>query len=841
MGLLFLNSLKGLKKKKVQMLGIILMVLLSTGIYVCMNLALDRLENRYYDYLEEQKVEHFSIDVVLDYEKDISVSKIDDILNQYPFTDEEKVILEQYKTYLSTSNREYNLPLLNQVSLIFGKYEVDLSLKNSKLDPLADKYDFDYDIERSKTVTQNKVMMKVIPYRLDKKMNVPYLVDGRFPKNDDEITVLPRFAEVNNLKIGDTYKIGSREYKIVGTSYAPDYIYPLISFSMPIFDEKKNNIVFMTMNSYEEIAGVEEKSYSLYYNHPISRDFANLLTNENSEESKMFAAEKDTLTMSMDSVTRVARIGALQMDFSTDRKFADCFLYLLLGVSVLIIMIITKKRIDDERLQIGVLKSLGYSRFSIAFSYLVYPIVGSLIGGILGYLIGVLLHQPLSLLYRSYYTIPLASFNFDPKYFTTSVFVPMCLLSLLSYIIAFTMLRKKPLALLREGSNLKVNFLSRLVNKITSLFSFESRFKYALASRSVGKLLIVTITSFCTGLLIVLVLIGANLFQSLIDKSFSGMKYDYMVNTRQIAFSNSSQTDDYAFSLSMNVSEVKDASLKTKEIDLKDFTVSLTGVDTETNYIDIYDDKEKTMLPLLTDQEGIIINQNVSEVKGIEIGDTILFDFQGTKIEYHVIGISQEFMGMSGYVNREELSKKLGFTESAYNQIYTKDTKYGNIEELGEEQGNIAFVLSLKDLKDNIQKQMDSFDASISIVIFFAAFMAFIIIAVIANIVVEENKKTISLMKVIGYQNRFISKIVLNIYTPFIIIAYLLSIPTMISILKWIVSLLTGDMNMVIPITLSMWKAGLGLIGLLVAYYIAIALSKRVLNKVPLSIALKRE
>lgn len=63
----------------------------------------------------------------------------------------------------------------------------------------------------------------------------------------------------------------------------------------------------------------------------------------------------------------------------------------------------------------------------------------------------------------------------------------------------------------------------------------------------------------------------------------------------------------------------------------------------------------------------------------------------------------------------------------------------------------------------------------------------------------------------------------------------------MISILKWIVSLLTGDMNMVIPITLSMWKAGLGLIGLLVAYYIAIALSKRVLNKVPLSIALKRE
>lgn len=841
MGLLFLNSLKGLKKKKVQMLGIILMVLLSTGIYICMNLALDRLENRYYDYLEEQKVEHFSVDISLDYAKDVTLDQLKQFYEKYPFSQEELTVLKQYETYLASENKESNLPLLNQVSTIFVKYEINLSLKNEKLPALAAKYDFDYDIERSKTVTEGKVMMKVIPYRLDKKMNVPYLVSGSFPKNDNEITVLPRFAEVNNLEIGDTYKIADKEYKIVGTTYAPDYIYPLISFSMPIFDEKKNNIVFMTMDAYREIEGIQETSYSLYYNHPVSRDFKRLMTDKNSEESKMFDAEKDTLTMSMSSVTRVARIGALQMDFDKDRTFADYFLYLLLGVSVLIIMIITKKRIDDERLQIGVLKSLGYSRFSIAFSYLVYPIVGSFIGGLLGYGIGVLLHQPLSQLYRSYYALPLAKFQFEPHYFLTSIFVPMILLSILSYLIAFMMLRKKPLALLKEGSNLKVNLLSKFVNKITSLFSFESRFKYALASRSLGKLFIVTITSFCTGLLIVLVLIGANLFQSLIDTSFSGMNYDYMVVLRNLSFSEDKKKDDYVFNFNSNVSEIKDASMRKKEIDLKDFSVTLTGVDLKNNYLDIYDENKKTMLPLLEDQEGIIINKNISEVKKIEVGDTIAFTFEGVTLEYHVIGISNEFMGMTAYVNREELSKKLGFEQSVHNMIYTTDKKYENGTTKIEEQNNIAFVLSLKDLKANIQKQMDSFDASISIVIFFAAFMAFIIIAVIANIVVEENKKTISLMKVIGYQNKFISKIVLNIYTPFIIVAYLLSIPTMISILKAIVKVLTGDINMVIPISLSMWKAGLGLVGLLAAYYIAIALSKRVLNKVPLSIALKRE
>lgn len=96
-------------------------------------------------------------------------------------------------------------------------------------------------------------------------------------------------------------------------------------------------------------------------------------------------------------------------------------------------------------------------------------------------------------------------------------------------------------------------------------------------------------------------------------------------------------------------------------------------------------------------------------------------------------------------------------------------------------------------------------------------------------------------MKVMGYKNKKISRIVLNIYTPFVILSYLLSIPIMITLLKWIVSLLVGDMNMAIPISLSPVMALIGLLGLVLAYYIAISLSKNVLNKVPLAVALKRE
>lgn len=840
MKLLLLNAFKGLKKKKVQMLGIIVMVLLSTGIYTCMNTAIDRLEDRYYNYLEDQNVENISYEVLLDYNSDLTETDLNEIINQYKFSEEELGLIEQYREYIKVPHEVSNLNLVTMIQNLFQSKRIDIELKSKKLDKIKDKYDFTYEAQSSKTLNSGKVTMAIKPYSDAQLMNKPYLIEGRLPKNEGEITMLPSFAKSHNLKVGDKYELNGINYTIVGFTYASDYIYPLISFSVPIFDEDTNNIIYMNESSYQNVKGLEETIFSIRYNYEVDRKFEFTFDEEDSSvENTILKEEKDNIAMSMSTITRIGRISALQLEFATNRLFAQYFLYLLLGVSVIIILVITKKRIDDERLQIGVLKSLGYNRFSIAASYLVYPIIGSIIGGILGYLLGTAFHLPLTTIYLSFYNVPLSNFHLDLGYLITSIIVPMLVLSILSYFIAFVMLRKKPLQLLKEGSNLKVNFFSKIVNKITSFFPFYSRFKYALASRSLGKLFIVTITSFCTGLLVVLVLIGANLFNSLIETSFKGMKYDYMVSLNTVSMDELNEKSDAALSAQFEVKQLLDSKGNKKELKKQEdeLQIGVTGIDIETYYIEVLDKEEKKLNHLLKDENGIIINQNLKEVYGIDLGDTIIFTFNNQEITYKVIAISEEYMSLSAYVSRSGLSSKLGLSKSAYNMIYSNDSKYAD----GNESKNIAMVISFNDLKENIMKQMDRYNGSIYIVIFFAAFMAFVIIAVIANIVVEENKKTISLMKVMGYQNKTISKVVLNIYTPVIIIAYLLAIPIMISVLKFIVTSLVGDMDMVIPITLSPWMAILGLVALLVGYYIAVAISRRVLNKVPLSVALKRE
>ena len=848
MRLLFLNAVKGLRKKKIQMFGIIVMVMLSTAVYVGMNSAIDRLENKYYDYLEEQNVEDISVYVNVDYTKDVTIEMLDELLqNEFSsVTEEERVTLDNYRNYLLNENREYNLALSYTVKNIFESYGANYKVQNKILDSIKDTYDFTYELEASKTISENNTLIKVLPYS-ETGMNQTYLVEGRKPEKDNEVTILPGYADAHEIKIGDSVTINDISYEVVGFAYAPDYIYPLISFSMPIFDEKTNNIVHMTEESFNTFNGISDNVYSITYNYDVPRKFEIEMSvgeENNDTDPTMAMFEDEHIVMDLNTITRIGRISALQLEFASNRLFAEYFLYLLLAISVVIIVIITKKRIDDERLQIGVLKSLGYNRFSIATSYLVYPIFGSIIGGILGFIIGIIVHRPIADILVSYYCVPLDNFMISFEYLKTSIVVPMIMLSILSYLIAIFMLRKKPLSLLKEGSNLKINIFSRICNKLTSFLSFESRFKYSLAFRSLGKLLIVTLTSFCTGLLIVLILIGMNLFNDVIDKSFAGIDYKYAISLNGITIDeigDPSKTD-YILSASIPLTKIVDENGNEKIIEKEGVSFSFTGIDEDIKFVQVLDAKERKINQLLFEDDGIIVNENAKELLGLEVGDVLTFTYENIVLEYPILGFSSEYMGYSVYIDRELFSYELGFDGPIYTSMYSNDDIYNNLDKLSiEESSKITNVLSVDDLKSNISKQMDRFNGSIYLVIGFASFMALIIIAVIANIVVEENKKTISLMKVMGYKDKKISNIILNIYTPFIIIAYFLSIPAMIKILKMIVEALVGNIEVTIPIAITPVQILIGLIGLLVAYYIAISLSKRVLKKVPLSIALKRE
>ena len=843
MGLLFLNALKGLKKKKVQMVGIIFCILLATGIYTAMSSALDRMEDRYHNYLREQNVEDFAFTPKIDYSKDYTVSEIEELKkNELKDIPENQMdIVNKYEMTIGISDFQNSDILYQYIDYIFNSNGANDKKLKEKVSPALEKYDFSYYKEISKVDTEDKKLYKAIPYDKNKNINIPYLVEGNMPENKDEVTVLPSFAKNNNINIGDNYSIGDKEYKVVGFAYSPDHILPIISINSPIFSEKNHNISYMTSSTFEEFPGIKETAYVGAFNDKDKiLDFETL--------SDMFKNDEN-ITLDATSAIRLSRVNALEAEIKTDRIFAKYFMYLLLAISVFVIIVITKKRIEDERLQIGVLRALGYNRIKIAISYLVYPIFGSIIGGAIGFFAGAFASGYLSNIYLSYFNMPIDGYRFNINYLLEDIFVPLIILSILAFLIAICLLRKKPLKLLKEGSNLKVNFFSKFVTFVTKKLPFKTRFRYSLASRSLGKLLIVTLTSFCTGLLIVLVLIGLNMFSSMLDKTFDGMKLKNQVTYIGI-MSGYSDTEDYIYTTNMTLEEVISSNGDSHKIerkkegseDIEDYTVNINGIDKELRLLEAKDKDGNKVYPKLVNYDDIIINQNIAKIADASVGDILVFKSGDKEFRYKLVAIDNSFMGGSAYVKRAPLAKEFENDEAAYNIKFTNDDKYSSMSNLSkEETEKIANIMSIEDLRENLENQMSSSNGAIYFVIIFASIMAFVIILIIANIVVEENKKTISLMKVMGYDDKNISSIVLNIYTPFIIIAYLLSIPAMKKLLEFIVSKLTGSIDFAIPIEFSFVKALIGLAGLLISYFIAIFISRRTLNKVPLSVALKRE
>lgn len=843
MNLLVINALKGLRKKKVQMIGIILCIMLATGIYTAMSMALDRIEDRYYSYLREQNVEDFAFIPKIDYSKDYTVEEIENLkqneLKNIP--KEQMDIVNQYQMTIGMESFPNSETLYQYVDYIFNSnFANDKKLKE-KLTPVQEKYDFSYYGEVAKVDTEDKKMYKAIPYDENKTINIPYLTEGKMPSKDNEITMLPTFAKLNNIKIGDKYIIGKNEYDVVGFAYSPDHILPILSINSPIFNEKNHNILYMTKNTFESFPGINETAYVAAFN-----DKNKILDFE--AISDMFQNDENIIVDAM-SLLRISRVNALFVDIKSDRVFAKYFMYLLLGIAVFVIMVVTKKKIEDERLQIGVLKALGYSSFAVAVSYLVYPIIGSIIGGVIGFLIGNFASDSVSHMYLSYYNMPIDNYNLNLKYLAYDVITPIVVLSILSFIVALFMLRKRPLALLKEGSNLKVNIFSKIVTFLTKKLPFKTRFRYSLASRSISKLVIVTLTSFCTGLLIVLVLIGINMFSSMLDKTFDGLKLNNQVSYIG-KMSGTSDKEDLIYTTSMTLEKVekKDGTITTferkkEDSDKKeDYMITLNGADESLHLIALSDENNNNVYENIQNDDDAIINTNIAKIANANIGDTLVLKTGNEEFRYKISGINNSFMGQVMYIKRAPLALKLENDKNAYNVKFTNDEKYSSMSNIDdEEKEKIASIFSVEDLKENLESQMSSFNGAIYVVISFAGVMAFIIILVIANVVVEENKKTISLMKVMGYNDKSISQIVLNIYTPFITVAYLLSIPAMKKLLSFIVGKLTQSIDFAIPIEFSFEKALIGLVVILVSYFIAIFISRKSLNKVPLSVALKRE
>lgn len=253
-------------------------------------------------------------------------------------------------------------------------------------------------------------------------------------------------------------------------------------------------------------------------------------------------------------------------------------------------------------------------------------------------------------------------------------------------------------------------------------------------------------------------------------------------------------------------------------------SISVFGVQDNSSYwedVDVSDNR-------------VVIGNGLAEKYGIKVGDTFT-------VEDRYGGKSYEFCVDETYGSLGNMNVYLGI--DAFNEKFDHPADYFN-GYASDESLNIDSLYLVNDLTpsdmDKIVAQMeDSMGGMGNLLKTVAVLIALILMYLLTKTVIDHSARSISYMKVFGYQDDEINRLYINSITATVVVSVVASIPLIIWVLSMVVKVAFAEYsgNFVIAIDPVYLAQYIGLS--LVAYAVVAFLHVRRIKRVPLALALK--
>lgn len=243
-------------------------------------------------------------------------------------------------------------------------------------------------------------------------LNRLYMKSGRTPEPGrvDEVVVNEAFARAHDFSIGSSFDAilngRKRTLSIVGTALSPEFVYALGPGDlMP--DDSRFAVMWMSEEALSALFDLDGAFNSVLFG---------LLNGANAE---------DVIRQTDAILDRYGSTGAFTRKDQISHSFLDGELKQLeamaqvippifLAVSAFLINMILSRLIALEREEIGLLKALGYSRFTVAAHYIKLVVAIAGVGIVIGFGAGTWLGRGMTELYTEFFHFPFLIFTNDP-------------------------------------------------------------------------------------------------------------------------------------------------------------------------------------------------------------------------------------------------------------------------------------------------------------------------------------------------------------------------------------------------------------------------------------------
>lgn len=637
-------------------------------------------------------------------------------------------------------------------------YDIMITSNYGVSDAILNQLEEEYDIEGTYnfdaiTTKKDDYATKILSYDKNDKLNQPKLIKGKMPEQENEVVVDNDYKDI--IKIGDEITIDSplvKEKTLTVTGYVESPLY--ISTERDSTNLLSGTIDYYLYMPTENIISPQKTTAYIKLNTTESR-FTKDYEKEIKKEKKKIRQElKDEklegqtwYVLDINSNT-----GFYQYKQDTERidNVAKVFPLVFFIVAVLICLTTMTRMVEEERSQIGTLKSLGYKDSAIMFKYVLYASLATIIGGMIGVLIGYrLLPDIVFEMYKNMYRIG----DIKLSYYSSLTFQGMmiallCTLGATIYTCRKT-LKESPANLLRPVAPAPGKRV--LLEKIPCIWNHLS-FSYKVTVRNVfryKKRFLMTIIGIagCTGL----ILAGFGLKDCIVK--MVPHQYEEIFNYQVKVTLDENKTKDTINKIKEN-KKVKDLLQIQEEsitLDNKDTNQSITLIVPKDNidgFIKLQDRKSKEKYQL---KDGVIVTEKLANLLDLEEGDTLKFTGTDTYTE-KVCNITENYLFHYIYLPKEKY-------KGTYNTVLLKtknmtekqEKNFAN--ELKEIPGvsNITFTSSTRHVFDDT---MDSFAYVSLILIISAGALAFVVLYNLSSINISERRRELATIKVLGFYDK---------------------------------------------------------------------------------------
>lgn len=591
------------------------------------------------------------------------------------------------------------------------------------------------------------------------------LMEGSLPEDINEIAIDRMYAVNNDIKVQDTITVGSRILKVTGLVALSDYSSLFSDNSDTMFDSLKFGV-----------GVVSQKCFDAYDDTHIHYVYSWLYDNkpEDDKEAKLMADDfVKTISANAILVNYIPQyinqaIHFTGDDIGSDRSMMIVLLYVLIVIMAFVFAVTTNNTIVKEANVIGTLRASGYTRGELLRHYILLPIIVTIFGALVGNILGYTVFKDIFVAtYYGSYSLPTYHTLWNADAFLLTTVVPVIIMLVINIVIIGCRLKLSPLKFLRRDLSGKQKKKAMRL----PAFRFFNRFRLRIIIQNMPNYITLFIgILFANVLLLFGIMLGPMLthYQNEItDKLIA--KHQYVLKTLV-------DVDDNA------AEKYCVKTLATIEGRLKSEDVLVYGVKDNSIYADIN-------TASLKDNEVYITNGYADKFR-IKKGDKITLKEKYDDNEY-------EFTVKDMYDYPSSFA--IFMSDAAFKNVFDKSEDYysgyfsDNILDIDEKY--VATQITLDDLT-KVSRQLDrSMGETFNLVKIFAVVLFAVLMFLLTKLIVEKNTTSISMVKILGYSNREISRLYVTSTTIVVVLSVALSIGLSVVIMNYLFRVFMEEMS----------------------------------------------